>query len=141
MTNKYRSRYSPNKLVTAGQYILELICEKRAQYLGRDLPIQFWKLPEWATYFQSQTRKCHKLLTKYHPDSIILALKDKRAYKIYSLHAPWLISIIEEYNIKVLAGNKSMLNSKPEQLADTSKINDRPQFVKSNMINKLQNIE
>lgn len=92
----YPSIYSPQKNVTAAQYIIELICQKKARLSKTDLPIQFWKLPKWQKFFRSQLRKCHILLKQYDERAIINALKNKRAYGIYSLFAPWLIDIIDE---------------------------------------------
>lgn len=83
----YPSRYSPSGWVTPAQYILELVCEKRALKDKKELPIQFWNLPEWASLFKSQLRKCHALLKQYDEKAIIAALKNSN---IYSLHAPWI---------------------------------------------------
>ena len=44
--SKYPSRYSDGKKVTAAQYITELICEKRAVKDKKELPNNFWKLPQ-----------------------------------------------------------------------------------------------
>ena len=85
--SRYPSRYSPQKFVTAAQYILELVCEKRALKDKKELPIKFWNLPEWASLFKSQLRKCHALLKQYDEKAIIAAIKGSN---IYSLHAPWI---------------------------------------------------
>ena len=63
--SRYQSRYSPDQFVSAAQYIIELVCERKAQLEERDLPVQFWKQPEWEKYFKMQLRKCHALLKKY----------------------------------------------------------------------------
>jgi hypothetical protein len=94
--SRYHSRYSQG-FVTAAQYIIELICEKKARTENKDLPIFFWRLPEWEKFFVFQTRPANSLLKKYSADSIIKSLLDKRTWKTYSLYAPWLIPIIEEY--------------------------------------------
>lgn len=96
--SRYPSRYSPKGFVRSDQYIIELICEKKAKREKKDLPVKFWDSPEWANFFKSQLRKCKSLLTRYSADTIIKSLQDKRAYSIYSLHAPWLVDIIEEYH-------------------------------------------
>lgn len=101
MADKYPSRYSPNKFVTPAQFIIEFVCERNAAQRNADLPIQFWKLPEWATFYKSQLRKCHSLLKVYSSEAIIKALKDQRAAKIYSLFAPWLIDIIKIYQAEI----------------------------------------
>ena len=125
--SKYPSIYSPHKFVTASQYIIELVCQKKAKKEGRDLPIQFWKLPEWQQFFKSQLRKCHLLLKQYNEFAIINALKNNRAYSITSLFAPWLIPIIEEEqriwdikqtimdNAKTTKIDRDNTNSQPRQ--------------------------
>ena len=99
--NCYPSRYSPGGFVRADQYIIELICEKKAKTVKKDLPVQFWKDPEWAKFFKSQLRKCKSLLQKYSSEAIIKGLQDKKAWNIYSLHAPWLPEIIEKHQKKL----------------------------------------
>ena len=42
MQNKYPSKYSNNKTVSAAQYITEIICEKKAKREGKDLHYIFW---------------------------------------------------------------------------------------------------
>ena len=44
--SRYSSRYSPSAYVTGPQYILELICERKAKRENIDLPIKFWNLPD-----------------------------------------------------------------------------------------------
>ena len=100
---KYSSKYSPGKQVTELQYICEIICEKNAAYSGRELPLQFWKLPQWAQYYRSQTNLAKKLLDNYSAEAIIKALKDPRTKKVYSLAAPWIIPVIKEYEAKIKA--------------------------------------
>lgn len=123
-TNKsrYPSLYSQDKFVTASQYIIELVCEKKAQLEKTDLPPQFWKLPAWQAFYKSQLRMCHKLLKEYDEKAVIKALRNKRAYKIKSLFAPWLVDIIkeEQYNIsdtptKVQEFNRNTQDGKPRQ--------------------------
>lgn len=139
MTSNYPSRYSPNKNVTAAQYILELICEKKAKTQQKDLPIKFWNLPEWKKYFKTQLRKCHSLLKKYDERAIISALKDRRAKKIFSLHAPWLDDIIKEHD------NKIKLERTKEKIVRTSSKSAsfrKNTFVaKKNIISKLRDLD
>jgi len=100
--NRYPSIYSPNGWVRADQYIIELICEKKAKLDKKDLPVKFWNDPDWAKFFKSQLRKCKSLLEFFKAEAIIKALQDKRTWNIYSLHAPWLPKIIDEYNKKII---------------------------------------
>jgi hypothetical protein len=105
--SRYPSRYSPQAYVTAAQYIIELICEKKASQARKELPIKFWDLPEWRTFFVSQLRKCHILLKKYGEGAVIAALKGDRCKNINSLFAPWLEDIIKD--------QKEMLDAKIEK--------------------------
>jgi hypothetical protein len=94
--SRYLSRYSPGRYVTAVQYIIEMICEKKAIMDRVELPVQFWKRPEWEFYFKKQLRQAHKLLKQYDEKAIVRALRSGGAKGIYSLHAPWLIPLIEK---------------------------------------------
>lgn len=88
---KFQSRYSHDKLVTAAQYITELICEKKAKC---DLPQQFWKHPKWEKFYRQQIVAANGLLKKYQAKAIILALKSDKTYSVYSLRHPNLPHII-----------------------------------------------
>jgi hypothetical protein len=96
MDNRYVSKYSNDKLVSAAQYITELICENKAKKDKLDLHYRFWTSKVWATYYRNQIATSHALLKKYPAKAIIAALTDKKAEKIYSLRAPHLPAIIEE---------------------------------------------
>jgi hypothetical protein len=97
----YPSRYSKDQFVTAAQYITELICEKKAQLAGGELPQHFWELPQWRTFFRQQIAIANKLVKVYPPKAIIRALQSYQANKIYSLNAPHLYPMImaEEYKL------------------------------------------
>ena len=51
---KFISRYSNNKEVSAAQYIVELICEKKAKLEKKDLHYRFWLTKEWEKYYKNQ---------------------------------------------------------------------------------------
>lgn len=134
--SRYPSRYSPDGWVRADQYIIELICEKKARTEKKDLPVKFWKNPEWEKFFKSQLRKCKSLLAKYSADAIIKGLQDKRAWKIYSLHAPWLPEIIEEYQAII---NKPVVKEElPEMSTGTFK---RKKHQKKNILDLLEEVD
>ena len=95
--SKYPSRYSPNGWVHGGQYVTELICEKKAKVDKKELPIKFWQLPEWEKYYKYQIMLANRLIKKYGESSVIAALNDKRLWKTYSLRSPFLVQVIEEY--------------------------------------------
>lgn len=90
--SKYPSKYSPNNWVTGPQYILELVCERKAIREETDLPIKFWNLPEWANYYKSQLRVCHRLVKKYNEKAIINMLTEKKT--CFSLRPKWVEQLI-----------------------------------------------
>lgn len=108
MAKKYISKYSNNKEVSAAQYITEIICEHKAQKDKKDLHYRFWVTKEWSIFYRNQIGSANKLLKIYSDISIVRALKDNRASKIYSLRAPHLIPIIEEQELKLQAENKEL---------------------------------
>ena len=140
--SRYDSRYSPDRKVTAAQYIIELICEKKAKTEGKDLPIKFWNLPEWEKFFKMQLRKCHSLLKQYHEKAIIRALMDFGAVRIYSLHAPWLIPIIEKYQkivlLEIAKIDKSTIS--PLSSCSTTPLIRKPQDIKTTL-SKLKDLD
>lgn len=129
--NKYPSKYSPNKEVTSLQYICEIICEKNAKQTGRELPVFFWKLPQWEKFYKSQICLAKKLLDNYSDAAIIKALRDKRTVKIWSLGAPWLIPVIKEYQTKI---NKEVVEIKEDNIGGDKFT--RPD-IKKNLLDKL----
>ena len=59
---KFISRYSNNKEVSAAQYIVELICEKKAKFKKKDLHYRFWVNKEWSAYYRNQIATANKLV-------------------------------------------------------------------------------
>ena len=108
MNNKYPSKYSNGKMVSAAQYITEIICEKKAKLTGQDLHYRFWTSKKWSTYYRNQIGSANKLLEKYSETAIVKALNTNEASKIYSLRAPHLIPIIEQQS-KILETQNSSL--------------------------------
>jgi hypothetical protein len=103
---KFISRYSNNKEVSPAQYIVELICEKKAKIEKKDLHYRFWLTKEWEKYYKNQIATAHKLVKKYNPIAIVKALQDIKTSKTYSLRAPFLKSIIEEHQRVLDSQNK-----------------------------------
>lgn len=95
--NKYVSKYSNGKLVSAAQYITELICENKARKDKNDLHYRFWVSKKWSLYYRNQIASANKLLETYDAKAVIGALRDKQAEGIYSLRAPHLKPIIEKH--------------------------------------------
>lgn len=106
INKKYPSKYSNGKTVSAAQYITELICEKKAIIDKKDLYYRFWTNKEWSQFYKNQIASANKLLIKYSEIAIIRALSNAKASKIYSLRAPYLISIIMDEQKKLDQENK-----------------------------------
>lgn len=104
--SKYPSRYSPKGWVSSYQYITELICEKKAQQDGKELPIKFWEIDEWRSFYRYQITLATSLVKKHGEGAVIAALRDRRCYKTYSLRAPFLKGIIEEHQAAILGNTR-----------------------------------
>lgn len=143
--SRYPSLYSPGGFVTGAQYILELICEKKAKNEGKDLQVKFWQDEEWAAYFKQQLRAVHSLLKKYSEKAIIDALRDKRCFRTYSLRAPWLKAIIEEkqkiIDVKRELAERAEAN-KPAPLVNQENVTGfRSKRKTNNILDKLEEID
>lgn len=137
MNNKFPSRYSNGKQVSAAQYITELICENKAKINKEDLSYKFWTTPKWEKYYRNQISSANKLIEKYNPLAIVKALKDSKAERIYSLRAPHLVAIIERYQEEIDAMNKSFTLEIDRQTNKTYK-KDK---IQKNIISKIKEID
>lgn len=137
MTNKYISKYSNGKEVTPAQYITEIICEKRAKQNNEDLHFRFWLNKKWSLFYRNQIATANKLVEKYNPAAIIRALNDKKAQKIYSLRAPFLVPIIEQHQ-KILEAENQRLSKEYKRQED---IKFGKKTSRKNIISKLKDID
>ena len=137
MNNKFPSRYSNGKQVSAAQYITELICENKAKINKEDLSYKFWTTPKWEKYYRNQISSANKLIEKYNPLAIVKALKDSKAERIYSLRAPHLVAIIERYQEEIDAMTKSFTLEIDRQTNKTYK-KDK---IQKNIISKIKEID
>ncbi len=142
--SKYESRYSES-FVSGLQYITELICEKKARTEGKDLPIRFWQLEDWAKFFKSQVNTSSKLIKKYGEKAIIAALMDNRSYKTYSLRSPWLEKLIIEYHNKFKIQEQLAEKNRKEKEGRDSQViigkTGRKELQSDNRLNKLMDME
>lgn len=95
MSNKYPSKYSNGKLVSAAQYITEMICERKAIKDKVDLHYRFWLQKKWEIFYRNQIASANKLLKEYDAQNIINALNSENGRKIYSLRAPHFPDMIK----------------------------------------------
>lgn len=135
--DKYISKYSNGKHVSAAQYITELICENKAKKDKLDLHYRFWTTKSWSTFYRNQIASANKLVKKYDPKAIIAALKHKDAEKIYSLRAPHLPAIIEKMQNQLESQN-TILTQKFDR---KDKLMIRPKQTTNNIISRLEELE
>ena len=137
--NTFPSKYSNGKLVSAAQFITEIICENKAIKDRKDLHYRFWTNKEWASFYRSQIASAHKLLKKYDSTAIIKALKNTKARKIYSLRAPHLIPIIEtEQNIFDQSKGLTADYTESRNIQNNKFRKDK---IKTNIISKLKELD
>jgi len=135
--NKYPSRYSNGKEVSAAQYITELICENKAKIDRVDLGYRFWTNKRWERFYRDQIATANKLLSKYNEIAIIKAIKNTKSQKIYSLRAPHLIAIIKNEEELVKEQNKKIINKYDRSEEKTFKQN----VTTKNKLSRLKELE
>ena len=116
----YRSKYIiEDKKISAAQYLTEFICERIAEFEGKNLYTKFWNSKEWQKTYRAQITHANKLLKEFDIRQIIKALKCPRGKKIRSLGAKGMIKpLIEPLNeIKTYDENpkKLLLNTKKKR--------------------------
>lgn len=137
--HKYISKYSNHKVVSAAQYITELICERKANKEKKDLHYRFWLSKEWAVFFKNQIATAHKLLKNYQDKAIINALLSDKGKLIYSLRAPHLPPMIEE--AQTLLNNANQNFTKQIERKDNIMFGHMDQNTKKGIVSKLRDIE
>lgn len=136
-TNKYLSKYSNGKTVSASQYITEIICEHLAIKNKKDLHYRFWINKDWEIFYKSQIFSANKLLGKYSDKAIIAALKTPEGQKIYSLRAPHLIDIIVKQEKILETKNNEQTVSIERNKDSTGAKNSK----KTNIFDRLKDID
>lgn len=138
MADQYISKYSNNKLVSAAQYITELICENKAKKDKADLHYRFWVNKKWAAFYRNQIASAHKLLAQYDDLAIVKALTSDSGRKIYSLRAPHLIDMIklEETKLSQINNKLTIDTTRKENI----KFQDNIKKCK-NIVSKLKDID
>ncbi len=137
--SKYPSRYSPKAYVTAAQYIIELVCEKKAKFDRTELPIQFWKLAQWRNFFMRNLRQTHKLLKGFDAKAIINALNLQQFSNSYSIFTERFLGLVEQEQGRLDEQLKIEV-VKEEVNRNTIDNKIRPSVVKPNLLSKLDNI-
>lgn len=136
--DKYISKYSNGKYVSAAQYITEMICENKARIDKKDLHYRFWLNKEWSAFFRNQIATANKLVKIYGDKAIIKALKNDKAAKIYSLRSPVLQDIIKR-EAYLLSQQKAPKPKTYDRNIDISKRRDNR--INKNILSKLEDID
>lgn len=138
--SKYPSRYSPNGFVTAAQWVVEFVCEKKAKREKKDLPIQFWKIPEWQTFYRSQVNTANSLIKKHGEKAVIAALRNPKTAWMYSLRAPGFEGFVvdEKRKLDVLA-SKDTGETRDYDAVDTTVV-PREDFRSANLADRLKDL-
>lgn len=136
--NKYLSKYSNGKEVSAAQYITEIICERKAHKDKQDLHYRFWVNKQWAAFYRNQIASAHKLLKEFPDKAIIRALNSDEGKKIYSLRAPHLADMIRKEH-DVLQKENTILSMDLQRKNNV--VFDKPKNTKRNIFSKLKDID
>lgn len=134
---KYPSKYSNGKLVSAAQYITEIVCEHKAKRERKDLHYRFWIDKYWSRFYRDQIATANKLLKKYSAKAICMALNDDRAANIYSLRAPHLIAIIDQKEEIVSQENTELKQSFDRTVDKTH----QKSIIHKNILSKLKDLD
>lgn len=135
--DKFYSKYSNGKSVSAAQYITELVCENKAKKEKLDLHYRFWTTKFWEKYYKDQIASANKLIKKYTAKAIIAALRSHEGQKIYSLRASFLLPIIEKHQTILDKQNKILT----KDLDRKEKTIFRNNIPKKNIISRLEELE
>ncbi len=99
--SSYPSKYSPGKFVSPLQYLVEIICERKAAHLKRGkLPIHFWRTKEWEKLYKSELRAASTLIKKYSTGAVLEAVQIKRT--VYTYRAKWFEETVRSCHAKVV---------------------------------------
>ncbi len=139
MNDKYLSKYSNGKEISAAQYITEIICERKATKDKSDLHYRFWLQKKWSVFYRDQIASAHKLIKKYPSKSIIRALNSDEGRKIYSLRAPHLPAMIEKHS--AILDQQSNTLTKNIERKDNVSFKQTDGIIKKNIISKLKELD
>ncbi len=139
--SRYPSRYSPGSYVTAAQYIIELVCERKAAFDNTSLSIRFWNLPEWKVFFSKNLRQVHKLLRSYNEKAIIRALNDFGFSKCYSVFTERFSNLIQKHQIKLDKINSQKNIQQTPVVPNIIDNKVRPHRNEDNVLSKLKELD
>lgn len=102
---KYPSRHKPGTYITVGQWLGELMCERKALKETKELPRAFWlKMKEnelnkkWSKYLKLQTQQAYKLIKEFGEERVVESVQSHKT--LYSLLPKWVKTYITNYKMK-----------------------------------------
>lgn len=140
----YPSKYAPGKYITGTQYLIELLCERKAHLDQQTLPIYFWRNEKWEIEFKAQTRCINSLLKKYDLRALVHVLHTNP--KVYSLRAAFVKPKIEAAQKLVEADKERFLRMIKENQhttinRDTVNTKTRSRVIKKNALSQLYELD
>jgi len=96
----FQSNYGGGNVQPA-QYIIELICTKKARMSKKTLSHKFWTDPEWSGFFKRWLKQVHTLIRRYDSLAIIGALNDPKSGMRWSIHSEFMINLIKEHHKRI----------------------------------------
>lgn len=133
---KIQSRYGGGMIMPA-QYIVELICEKKAFCDKKHLPNQFWDLAEWHMFFKKWVRPANKFVKEFGAEAVINALQDKKSGKRWSLYTEAMVKLIKEHAKKIKEQEKLAKKHKDYNIDISSGKNIRQHIPQTQMFDLL----
>ena len=135
----YQSRYS-DSFVRPDQYILELICEKKARCEGKDLPRKFWNQKEWSAFFRRYLRQVQKLLKTYDHRAVVQAYKNPESGWRWSPFTPEMDRLIakEHETLMIARAKREEIRKKGESVeVNRDTISSKPRERRKGAVDKL----
>jgi len=137
----YTSKYSPDKQITAAQYINELVCEHKAAFDKTKLPIKFWNIPQWSNFYKRNIRQIAKLLKQFDEVAIIRALASPTFQKSYSIFTDRFIGLVEKEQSVLFKERDVKVIHKEVNRETTNNELRKPQKKTGGILSKLQDLE
>lgn len=128
MQNKYTS--FSGKKVNGAQYIAEILCKRRLEHEGHQLPQRFWTIDEFKKSYMTHLFIVRNALKFCSEKALINALNRKNLSKVYSTRNKDLIKAIKEEELKI----KKESELKARDITDVKKFKK----TKNNFLDKLR---
>ena len=141
-SKKYKSIYGSENLLTAAQYLAELIAKRRSKKKGLSLPDRFWsnngtEYKYWKNVIVSENIHANKLLKKYDEDCVIKAFNSYECEKILSIKNKKLEEESRK-NQKIKNDREKYKERNEKRDLDENKVPSKPMKKKKSKLGKLK---